>query len=102
MRLHILGDLHLEFEPAEIPATEADVVVLSGDIHPGRAGCKWARNQFPTIPIIYVLGNHEFYRHSLPELAETLKRETDGSNIHLLENGAVEINGYTFLGCTLD
>jgi len=37
----------------------------------------------------------------LPELTEILKRETDGSHIHLLENSAVEINGYTFLGCTL-
>ena len=101
MRLHILGDLHLEFGSAKIPATDADVVVLAGDIHLGRKGRKWARNQFPTKPVVYVLGNHEFYRHSLPQLTETLKRETDGSHIYLLENGAVEINGYTFLGCTL-
>jgi len=101
MRLHILSDLHLEFGPVKIPATEADVVVLAGDIHLGREGCQWARTQFHARPVIYVLGNHEFYRHSLPELTETLKRETDGSQIHLLENSAVDINGYTFLGCTL-
>jgi Icc-related predicted phosphoesterase len=101
MRLHILCDLHLEFGTAKIPATDADVVVLAGDIHLGREGRRWARNQFPAKPVVYVLGNHEFYRHSLPELTETLKRETDGSQIHLLENRAVEINGYTFLGCTL-
>jgi predicted phosphodiesterase len=101
MRLHILGDLHLEFGPVRIPAPDADIVVLAGDIHLGREGRKWARNQFPAKPVIYVLGNHEFYRHSLPDLTETLKRETDGSQIHLLENSAMEINGYTFLGCTL-
>jgi len=101
MRLHILCDLHLEFGPTSIPTTEADVVVLAGDIHLGREGCRWASNQFPGQPLIYVLGNHEFYRHSLPELTETLKRETSGSHIHLLENQAVEISGYTFLGCTL-
>ncbi len=101
MRLHILCDLHLEFGSAKIPPTEADVVVLAGDIHLGREGRKWARSRFPDKPIIYVLGNHEFYRHSLPELTETLKRETDGSHIHLLENSSVEINGHTFLGCTL-
>ncbi|MCX6903201.1 MAG: metallophosphoesterase [Verrucomicrobia bacterium] len=101
MRLHILADLHLEFGPAEIPATDADVVVLAGDIHLGREGRTWARHHFPDKPVVYVLGNHEFYRHSLPELTETLKRETNGSHIHLLENSAVEINGYTFLGCTL-
>jgi len=101
MRLHILCDLHLEFGPAKIPGNDADVVVLAGDIHLGREGPKWARNQFPTKPVIYILGNHEFYRHSLPGLTETLKRETDGSHIYLLENSAIEIKGYTFLGCTL-
>jgi predicted phosphodiesterase len=101
MRLHILGDLHLEFGPVRIPATEADVVVLAGDIHLGREGARWARSQFAAQPVIYVLGNHEFYRHSLPELSASLKRETAGSQIHLLENSAVEIKGYSFLGCTL-
>jgi predicted phosphodiesterase len=101
MRLHVLSDLHFEFGPAKIPTTNADVVVLAGDIHLGREGRKWARNQFGGKPVIYVLGNHEFYRHSLPELTETLKRETEGSPIHLLENSAAEIDGYTFLGCTL-
>ncbi|HTD65141.1 MAG TPA: metallophosphoesterase, partial [Candidatus Limnocylindria bacterium] len=33
MRLHILCNLHLEFGPAKIPTTDADVVVLAGDIH---------------------------------------------------------------------
>ena len=101
MHLHILGDLHLEFGAINIPATNADVIVLAGDIHVGREGLRWARKQFPGKPVVYVLGNHEFYRHSLPGLTETLKGETDGSHIHVLENSSVEINGYTFLGCTL-
>jgi Icc-related predicted phosphoesterase len=101
MRLHILCDLHLEFGPTPIPNVDADVIVLAGDIHLGREGRRWARSQFPDKPVIYVLGNHEFYRHSLPELTETLKRETSDSHIHVLENDAIEINGYTFLGCTL-
>ena len=101
MRLQILGDLHLEFGPVEIAATDADVIVLAGDIAVGRQGCQWAREQFPQRPIIYVLGNHEFYRRSLPELTESLQRETEGSNLRLLENNAVEIGGYRFLGCTL-
>ena len=36
-----------------------------------------------------------------PSSTENLKRETENSHIHLLENSAVEIDGYTFLGCTL-
>src|SRR6266496_2061098 len=101
MRMHILGDLHLEFGMAPVPVTDADVVVLPGDIHLGREGRRWARSHFQDKTVVYVLGNHEFYRHSLPGLTNALKRETDGSHIYLLENSAVEINGYTFLGCTL-
>lgn len=102
MRLHILSDLHLEFGgPHQMPPTDADVVVLAGDIHLGLEGLRWARKQFPNRPVIYVLGNHEFYKHSLPGLTEMLKRETAGSHVHLLENSVVEINGFTFLGCTL-
>jgi predicted phosphodiesterase len=101
MRLHILGDLHLEFGETRVPTTDADVVVLAGDIHVGREGRKWIRNCFPETPCVYVLGNHEFYRNSFPELSETLKRETDGSNVHVLENSSAETNGFTFLGCTL-
>jgi Icc-related predicted phosphoesterase len=101
MRLHVLCDLHLEFGLTQVPRTNADVVVLAGDIHVGREGLNWAREQFGNRPVIYVLGNHEFYGQAFPELAVNLKRETDGSNIHVLENSAVEINGYTFLGCTL-
>lgn len=101
MRLHILSDLHLEFGAVKVSETNADVIVLAGDIHLGREGRKWIRQTFPGKPVVYVLGNHEFYRHSLPDLTETLRRETEGSNIHVLERTAVEIDGYTFLGCTL-
>jgi hypothetical protein len=38
MLLHILCDLHLEFGPVEIPATNADVVILAGDTHVGTRG----------------------------------------------------------------
>ena len=35
MRLHVLSDLHLEFGSATVPDTDAEVVVLAGDIHIG-------------------------------------------------------------------
>ena len=101
MRLHILADLHLEFGPVVVPTTEADVVVLAGDIHLGSKGLEWAKSHFGDKPMIYVLGNHEFYRHALPELTERLEDQTKGSHIQLLENKAIEFGGFTFLGCTL-
>jgi len=101
MRLHILSDLHLEFGSIDLPAPDADVVVLAVDIHLGLEGCQWARRQFRDTPVIYVLGNHEFYRHTLPSLTEQLKRESEASQIHVLENDAFEIDCVTILGCTL-
>ncbi len=101
MRLHVLGDLHLEFGGADVPKTKADVVVLAGDIHVGNHALAWVKCHFGHTPLIYVLGNHEFYLQALPELTEKLHRETKGSNIHLLENESVELAGFTFLGCTL-
>jgi predicted phosphodiesterase len=101
MRLHIFSDLHLEFAPLQPEQPEADVIIAAGDIDKGLNGLDWLKAHFPEKPVIYVLGNHEFYRHSLPALTHDLRRVAAGTNIHLLEDSAVEINGFTFLGCTL-
>jgi len=101
MRLQIVSDLHLEFGPVNIAASVVDAVVLAGDIGVGTNGLDWIRQRFKDCPVIYVLGNHEFYHHSIPELTAKIQTETDGTNIHLLENSAVELQGFTFLGCSL-
>jgi predicted phosphodiesterase len=104
MRLHVLSDLHMEFSAFNLPVTDADVVVLAGDVDLGTEGLEWIKYSLrdcPDKPVIYVIGNHEYYRHALPELTETLRRESAGTHIHLLENSAVALNGWTFLGCTL-
>ena len=75
--------------------------VLAGDIHTGTNGFKWMSETFPEKPIVYVLGNHEFYGQKIPKLTEELKAAAAGSNIHLLENDAVEIGDVIFLGATL-
>ncbi|WP_244183019.1 hypothetical protein [Vreelandella songnenensis] len=48
MRLHVLSDLHLEhFDSGRpLPAVEADIVLLAGDIHRQCEGMAWARGQF--------------------------------------------------------
>ena len=101
MRLHILSDLHLEFEPFTPPAVEADVVILAGDVGTGRNGLKWALKAFPDRPVIYVLGNHEFYGQKLQKLIKELQELADGTNIRLLENEQCSIGEVVFLGATL-
>jgi len=101
VRLHVLSDLHLEFAPFTPPQVQTDVVVLAGDIHTGMNGLKWIRESFPRQPVIYVLGNHEFYGEQIPKLTEEIKTAAAGSNIHVLESDRVEIGGVVFLGATL-
>lgn len=101
MRIHILSDLHLEFAPFQPWKVKADVIVLAGDIHTGLNGIKWIREAFSAQPVIYVPGNHEFYGQKIPKLTEEIKAAAAGSNIHMLENDHVEIDGVVFLGATL-
>jgi predicted phosphohydrolase len=101
MRLHVLSDLHLEFGRFVLPDVSADAVVLAGDIHTGRNALSWIRAAFPNKPVIYILGNHEFYGHEIPKLTHELKELTKGTNIRVLENDQVCLGEIVFLGATL-
>ncbi len=84
MKLHILSDLHTEFSDFEAPETDADVVVLAGDIGVGTGGIEWAAGQFPDVPVVYVPGNHEFYGHDIGT-TDRLQAAAPG-DIHVLDN----------------
>ncbi len=99
--IHILSDLHLEFADYQPEVTDADIVILSGDIYIGTQGLSWARENFPDSEIIYVSGNHEFYHHNYQELLSQFRKEVKEYGIHFLENDEVLLNGIRFLGCTL-
>lgn len=101
MRVQVLSDLHLEFGPFQLPAVAADVLVLAGDVSVGEKGMRWIRETCAETPVIYVLGNHEFYHHSIPSVTRELKEMAEGTNVHVLENDRLELGGVTFLGTTL-
>jgi Icc-related predicted phosphoesterase len=101
MKLHVLSDLHLEFAPFMPPVTAADVIILAGDTSTGHHGIRWAKANFPDKPVLYLMGNHEFYGYDIPKLTHQLEEETAGTNIQVMENKAVEIGEVVFLGCTL-
>jgi len=62
MRVHIVSDLHREFGYNDINLKLADVLVLAGDTDLGVKGISWLKSLSLDIPIIYVLGNHEYYK----------------------------------------
>jgi len=99
MKIHILNDLHIEFKDFTPPVTDADVVVLAGDIGVGMEGLRWAEDRFFGRTVIYVPGNHEFYHHDIA-LGEQLK-EAASRFVHVLNNDSVVIDGVRFLGCVL-
>jgi predicted phosphodiesterase len=101
VRLFVLSDLHLERQPFTPPPVQADVVVLAGDIAIGTSGVEWAREWADGRPVLYVVGNHELYGHSLPALIGELRAAAAGSSIHVLENDELVVEGVRFLGCTL-
>jgi Icc-related predicted phosphoesterase len=101
MKLHILSDLHIEFAGFKPRETDADVVILAGDIHVGEKGFVWAEKQFKNQQVIYVLGNHEYYHGEIPGLTQNLITRSQGTNIHILENKSLTIGDVQFSGCTL-
>ena len=101
MKVQLLSDLHVEFHCYQYCPTDADVVVLAGDIDTGIRGLTWAIEQIKNKPVIYVLGNHEYYRHAYPKLIDQLKHQAKGSNVVVLENELLTLAGVNFFGCTL-
>lgn len=101
MKICILSDLHIEFEPFDMDFSHCDLVILAGDIHVKNRGVDCLKSLLPEIPVLYVLGNHEFYGKAYPKLVDDLKEQTKNSNIHILEKDIFRFNGYNFLGCTL-
>jgi predicted phosphodiesterase len=99
MKIHILSDLHTEFETFNIPKTDADVLVLAGDIGVKLIGLELALKS--KIPVVYVAGNHEYYGAAIPKLTYELQDLARGSQVHFLENDEFVFQGVRFLGCTL-
>lgn len=105
MKIHYLSDLHLEFgtmRRSYQPPTEADVVVLAGDIGVGLQGIDWALKTFE-VPVVYIAGNHEFYsQRTMEEFLRSARAKAEGEGrLHFLENESVWIDGVRFAGATL-
>ena len=105
MRLWILSDLHLELTRGwDLPAADArpdfDVLVVAGDlITRMERGVEWLKARVDR-PVIYVAGNHEAYGQDVDRTIEKARIAAAGTNVHVLENDTVEIDGVVFIGAT--
>lgn len=100
MKLQLFSDLHLEFADFKPDCSEAHIIVLAGDIHVGTKALTWIAAQNFTQPVIYVLGNHEYYKNTYPKLIHKLKEQVP-SHVHILENDTFEVHNVVFHGATL-
>lgn len=101
MQIHILSDLHTEFQSFWPTTGRGDVVVLAGDIGIKLAGLQLANKLAAHRPVIYVIGNHEYYGSAIPHLISKLRAKAEGTGVYVLEKDACIIQGVRFLGCTL-
>lgn len=101
MNIQILSDLHLEFGIPDFNFSGADLVVFAGDIHTGIKGIQWIKEQIKNKPVIYILGNHEYYHGAYPKTLYKIREAAQDSNIHVLENKRIQIDGINFHGATL-
>jgi predicted phosphodiesterase len=101
MRIHLLSDLHLEFEDFIPDPVDVDVVILAGDIGQGDRGIRWARRVFAPTPVLYVMGNHEYYGEAYPKLLVDSQQLSADGPVALLENRTLRLGDVTFLGATL-
>lgn len=112
MRIAVLSDLHVDFEPFSAPSIDADVLVVAGDVALLTRALPWLAEAYgdQVGRIVYVPGNHEFYRGA-PKSGEAntcyqdqmeMGRQLAASlGIDLLQNDAVIIDGVRFVGGTM-
>lgn len=122
MKIRYMSDLHLEFEvynngerylqdkyPYFSPIVTTDesdtILVLAGDV--ALADSPYTYVQFMEDmcgrfkDVIYVPGNHEYYRCSLLRAVDKMKENLQHTKVHVLDNEKVVIDGVVFLGSTL-
>jgi predicted MPP superfamily phosphohydrolase len=113
VKLHIMSDLHLEMHAdggAELirglDPTGVDVLVLAGDITTARYYENLESVFRPLAKkyrqILYVPGNHEYYKSSPDQVTRNLARLTkELPAVVIPQNGAVVIAGQQFIAGTM-
>ena len=106
MKIAVCSDLHLEFGGIELKNTDADVLILSGDICVASKMEKFmeffehVNSEFPVT--LMIMGNHEHYDGDFAKSADIIRNHLKPyGNIHFLDKECFEIDGVTFIGGTL-
>jgi Calcineurin-like phosphoesterase len=119
LKIQLLSDLHLETDASFVamPAPDADLLVLAGDVgsyQTRRDGSvmdepDWGLRRFSPlpqhagwpVPVLFVPGNHEYDGLEMDEVHDGLRRACDRLGIVWLERETLWVEGVRFVGTTL-
>lgn len=119
MKLQLLSDLHLESNPdfVAVPALEAELLVLAGDIgsyqqrHDGSVMDEpdWGLQRFSPlpqyagwpVPVVFVPGNHEYDGLDFDEVHRDLRATCERLGIRWLEREVWTVGEVRLIGTTL-
>ena len=108
-----MSDLHLEGHPAyrPVPAPDAELLVLAGDIGSYQPGSRLADDDFGLarfsprqgwpVPVLYVPGNHEYDALDFDATHARLRDTCERLGITWLEREEVVVGRTRFVGTTL-
>lgn len=108
MKVQVASDLHREFldkpdrkkDFLQIDKTNADVLLLAGDIDVGLNSLPWIESVSKNYSkVLYILGNHEFYHNDYSELRNKVKSYSH-DRVVILDDSYYDFNGYRFVGST--
>jgi predicted MPP superfamily phosphohydrolase len=104
MKIAYFSDLHAEWthhRGPELDTSNADVIVLAGDIA-SHKNLDWVKERFGSEKnVLYVFGNHEYYGGNFNLVPQKIRDTLASTNIRVLDNESVDIDGVTFHGTTL-
>ncbi|QRY69291.1 metallophosphoesterase [Ensifer sp. PDNC004] len=106
MKAWIISDMHVsnsELTRHDIEIPDADICICAGDVS-GIVEMSiqfLIRNISPRMPVVMVLGNHEFYGATIHAGLQTARRMTKHSNVTVLENDTIVLGKTRIVGATL-
>ncbi|MFV9475345.1 metallophosphoesterase [Advenella sp. RU8] len=105
LKVGIHSDLHTEFSACTITnLPELDVLVLAGDMGDLSSMAHFLgriRREAPGLPVLYVLGNHEYYGLEFEKAKQYYRQLCEAYQVTLLDNEVVQIGDVLFVGSTL-
>ncbi|MCA2431027.1 metallophosphoesterase [Rhizobium leguminosarum] len=107
MKAWIISDFHSSpldlFHRRQLAVPRADICICAGDIAGNiESAIDFLHSEIaPHMPVVAVLGNHDFYGLSIDRALEYVRKWTAGTNVHILENEIFQRDDLRIVGATL-